>query len=112
MTPDALPVTDRMVNAAIDHWPLVAALAISLWWAFPKMLRNTLSNGGGDIIRSIVRGENEHQTKGNEEKFTRIVRDAITAHEAVEANRLAMSLNAFRQEITERYELPRRRARR
>jgi hypothetical protein len=50
------------VNALIDHWPLVAGLGVGLWWLFPRALKDTLNNGGGEIIRRIVNEENQKQT--------------------------------------------------
>jgi hypothetical protein len=54
--------TTRVINSAIEHWPLVAGIIVGFWWVFPKMLKQSLSNGGGDIIRRIVSEENAKQT--------------------------------------------------
>jgi hypothetical protein len=67
----AVDLQTRIVNAALDHWPLVAGIFIAGRWLFPKMLRETLSNGGGDIIRGIVKSENDAQTKTHAEELER-----------------------------------------
>ena len=38
-------------------------VAVAGYWWFPKQLKLTLSNGGGDIIRHIVKEENAEQTR-------------------------------------------------
>lgn len=73
-------------------------------------VKRALSNGGGDIIRSIVKSENEMQSRSNHAEMTQIVSSAIKEHEFVEQQRLSMQLQEFRQEITERWKLfPKRR---
>jgi hypothetical protein len=59
----------RIFDEAINHGPLVLGMAWATWWLFPKMLRNGLSNGSGDIIRAIVRSENAEQTKHYSDKL-------------------------------------------
>lgn len=69
----------RAIYAAVDHWLLVVALAISAYWLFPKALATKLpealgaklpeamkayfTNGGGDLLRVIVKSENERQSE-------------------------------------------------
>lgn len=61
----------RIVNAALDHWPLLVGIAWAGYRMFPKMLKDTLSNGGGDIIRRIVKSENEAQTLAHADALDR-----------------------------------------
>jgi hypothetical protein len=74
----------------------------------PSSIKQTLKNGGGEIIRAIVRTENEIQTRLHQEETRKIVDQAIKAHEQVEATRLEQTLAEFRAEITDSYKLPRR----
>lgn len=100
-----------MVNSAVDHWPLITSLAVALWWGFPRMLKATLRNGAGDIIREIVRQENDHQSRAAEERTIVIVKDAISTHELVEQQKITLALAALKAEITDRYEIPKNRRR-
>lgn len=71
------------------------------------MLKNTLMNGGGEIIRGIVAAENKIQSDHNRDAIERIVNDAIKAHERVEQQERMMEINRFRQEVTDRFVLKR-----
>ena len=66
-----MDVYDQIVRAGIDHWPLVAGLLASGYWLFPKMLRSSLLNGSGEVIRTIMREENAAQTKLHSEELDR-----------------------------------------
>lgn len=70
-------MSDLMLKALIDHGALVAALAAMGWWGGPRMVRATLANGGGDIIRGIVKTENLAQNAAHREA----VSHAISKHE-------------------------------
>lgn len=61
----------------------MAALGVVASWLFPRAVHQTLSNGGGDIIRRIVSDENAKHTAVQSEKL-----DArFTKHEAAEDRR-------------------------
>jgi hypothetical protein len=70
------------------------------------MFRKTLLNGGGDIIRGIVKSENVIQSNLHKEEMKDIVADAIRAHEEVEKMHMKIALEELRAEITDRYEIP------
>lgn len=65
-------MSDRLINALIDHAPLVAALGVLYWTATPRLLKTTLSNGGGEIVRRIVGEENAKQTREVHEGLTQV----------------------------------------
>ncbi len=67
---------------------------------FPAAIKQTLSNGGGEIIRSIVRSENEAQSKLHQEAVRREVAVAIQAHEIQEDKKIREALEEFRAEVT------------
>lgn len=52
----------RVINALIDHAPLLVGLAAVMRYMFPHLLRQGLTNGAGEIIRSIVKTENAAQS--------------------------------------------------
>jgi hypothetical protein len=76
-----------MITAAVDHWPLVAGLFVALYWGVPRVLprviKDVLLNGGGEIIRGIVKSENESQSLKTKEELDRRLRE----HEQQEAAR-------------------------
>ena len=94
-----------------EHLPLVVGLSVAAWWGFPKMLKNTLLNGGGEIIRSIVRQENDAQSLESEKRMEILVKEAISAHELVEQQKTTIALANLKAEITDRYEIPKNRRR-
>lgn len=133
MDTSTLDLQTRMVNALVDHWALVAALAIIAKWGFPwalkehgtkmvvnalgseegaakikEVLTNHFNNGGGDRIRSIVRDENAMQTELHKNETTKIVEGQLRRHEEDEERRFRGALEEFESEITDRYDLSRR----
>lgn len=72
---------------------------------FPQAIKSTLSNGGGEIIRKIIKEENELQSKLHRDETSRIVQEAIRAHEVIEQAKLQEAMSEFRAEITDRYRL-------
>jgi hypothetical protein len=59
-----------MLHAIVEHAPLAVTLAIIYWKLTPRVLKATLTNGGGEIVRRIVREENATQSTAIDEKFT------------------------------------------
>jgi hypothetical protein len=109
-----MDLQEQLVQAAIQHWPVVAAIGAAGYWLFPKMLKQTLTNGGGEIIRKIIKEENLEQSKAHTDETSRIVSQAIQQHEVVEQQKLQLAIQGFRNEITDQYRLakrPRSRAR-
>lgn len=100
--------TDQMIESSIAHIPLVAAFVVAGWYGFPLMFKKTLMNGSGDIIRQIVRVENEMQSKLHQQETRQIVKDAIMEHEKVEGEREAAAHQRLMDEITDTYQLKRR----
>ena len=70
-------MNDKLLEALIAQAPLVAALGAIWYWTTPKLIRSVLSNGGGDIIRGIVRTENAEQSK----ETIASIDKALKAHE-------------------------------
>jgi hypothetical protein len=77
----------KLVEALVSHWPLLVALAVVSRWVFPWGLKQTLQNGGGLIIRGIVKEENALQSAASAATTQRIVDDSIRRHELVEERR-------------------------
>ena len=106
--PKALDLQTRILNSVVDHWPLVVGATVAFWWGFPLMLKKSMSNGGGEAFRAIVRSENEAQSEKHHEKTREIVDQAIRNHEVDEDRKLGLVVADIRDEITDVY--PRRRA--
>jgi hypothetical protein len=73
-------VNEKLLTALVEHGPLVAAAALIYWKLTPRLLKATLQNGGGDIVRGIVRAENAAQSKSTHEAIEKSLAD----HEARE----------------------------
>lgn len=99
------PLIEKAINAVVMNWPLVLAIAFVGYKVFPKMLRETLLNGGGEIIRAIVASENAKQSVAHHAETTRIVGEAIRNHEEIEGARFGKALADLRTEITGEYVL-------
>ena len=74
----------RTLTLAALGLTLAAFVATVLDERFPAAIKATLNNGGGDIIRGIVREENEAQSKAHREMVLKEITQAITAHAEVE----------------------------
>ena len=91
-------LTTRMAFALVDHWPLVAALLAMGYWIFPRVLKASLRNGAGDIIRAIVKAENEAQSQLHKEVLDRRLKE----HELEEQGRFqrgAVRMSGIEDEI-------------
>jgi hypothetical protein len=69
-----------MLSAVRDHILLMVAIAVAYWWATPYLVRKTLANGGGDIIKGHIRAANAEQSI----ETAKVVAAAITNHEGRE----------------------------
>lgn len=101
-----MDLSEKMVNALIAHWPFVAGFMVLGWWGLPHLIKKTLLNGGGDVIRLIVTSCNDAQTAKHRDEMESVVRRAIAEHEEVEAERIGRALADFRAEITGSHRLP------
>lgn len=111
-----------MIAALVQNWYLVVAIGYVGWKGLPTALRvhgppmvketmtTFFNNGGGDQLRRIVREENMEQSRAHHEATSRIVAEAIRAHEAVEAAERQKAFLIFEREITDRYSIGRRTA--
>lgn len=95
----------RAWNAAIDHAPLVAFLAVAGWKGLPLVLTKFFNNGGGLQIRALVAEENKEQTKLHNEATAKLVADEIAKHRLEEKADLEERLSDLRMEITGEYPL-------
>ena len=69
------------IKEAIEHAPLAIGIAVAYWWLTPKLLKVTLMNGGGEVVRRIVREENDATMKATGESIraaTAPLHDSIT----------------------------------
>lgn len=117
MDPNSLDLQTRMVNALVDHWPLVAGLAVIARWGFPWALKahgppmvketmtNFFNNGGGDKVRDIVRAENAIQSAIHKDEIRSAIKDHETVEEQRFKDRIATFRDEFRDEITGEFDL-------
>jgi hypothetical protein len=79
-----MDLTESIVKAFVDHVFLIIGMGVILWWVakniLPKELKLLLNNGGGDIIRKIVKDENDRQEVRQAAEFRTIIKE----HEEVE----------------------------
>lgn len=73
---------EKMLEIALANAPLVVMLGAAYAWLTPKIIKSTLMNGGGEVVKRIVRECNAEQTKEHAEAFTR-VRERLSAVEAL-----------------------------
>jgi len=62
-------------------------------------VKAALTNGGGDIIRSIVKSENMDQSEKHKDEIRLVVNEAIRIHEMTEERKLGEQLEKFRGEM-------------
>ena len=81
-----MDITEAITKALIDHVFLISGLAVIFWWGMknvlPREMRNLLSNGGGNIIRRIVKEENADSESRQSDELRKIIKD----HETIELN--------------------------
>lgn len=73
-------MTDKMFDTLVANGPLVASLAGFYYWATPRLVKSVLRNGGGEIVKRIVREANQEQSRETAEAFSR-VRERLVAVE-------------------------------
>jgi hypothetical protein len=74
-----IDITTRVVNSAVEHWPFIVGILVSVWKVTPIAMKAYFANGGGIMLREAVSAENKLQS----EKFQAM----ITAHEQMEMRR-------------------------
>jgi hypothetical protein len=79
--------TTKLVDSVVEHWPLVVAIGIAVWKGFPWALKAFFSNGGGELMRVIIKSENVAQTQLHKEELDRRFKD----HENDEQRRFVAS---------------------
>lgn len=82
---------EKVLEALASNVPLVVAIATVYVWATPRLIRSTLQNGAGEVVKDIVRSANAEQSKETAEAFAK-VRERLSAVETrikdhVEAHR-------------------------
>lgn len=71
---------EKLIETAVMNAPLVAMLVTAYAWATPRIIKSTLMNGGGEIVKNIVRAANAEQSKETAEAFARM-RERLAAVE-------------------------------
>jgi hypothetical protein len=71
---------EKIIETLIANAPLVVALGTLYCFATPHLIRSTLQNGGGEIVKGIVRACNAEQSKETAEAFAK-VRERLSAVE-------------------------------
>lgn len=93
-------VTDRILASVIDHWALVLAIGVSIWWVLktfgPRAVKMSLENGGGEVITRHL----EVALLRQDARIGEQMRSLIQAHEQVEARNMKESLSQVRGDIT------------
>jgi flagellar motility protein MotE (MotC chaperone) len=79
-----MDLTESITKALIDHVFLIAGLAVIFWWGLknvlPREIKGMLTNGGGEIIRRIVKEENAESEGRQSDELRKIIKD----HEQIE----------------------------
>lgn len=70
-----------MIETCLNNAPLCLALAVAYWKATPYLVKSTLLNGGGEIVKRIVREANAEQSLGHAEDLAK-VRERLARVEA------------------------------
>ncbi len=81
---------------------VVSVLGLAGYFAFPFLHRKAMLNGSGKIFRMIIAEENAKQTEHNEEKFRKLLKETIEAHEKVEEQKLKLALLEHQQKEQEK----------
>lgn len=55
-------MTDKILEVLLNNAPLVVAIGSLYVWVTPRMIKSTLKNGAGDIVKDIVRAANAEQS--------------------------------------------------
>jgi hypothetical protein len=74
---------EKMLEVLTSNLPLVAMLGTVYYAVTPRMIRSTLLNGGGEIVKGIVRACNAEQSKEHAEAIAK-VRERLAALEALQ----------------------------
>jgi hypothetical protein len=56
-------VTEKILETLINNAPLVFALGSLYVLVTPRLIKSTLQNGAGDVVKDIVRSANAEQSK-------------------------------------------------
>lgn len=73
-------MTEYIVQQLVANAPLVVALGVLYIAVTPHLIKSTLQNGGGEIVKRIVREANAEQSKETAEAFAK-VRERLAAVE-------------------------------
>lgn len=66
-------MSEHVIAILVANAPLVAALTAAYLWATPRTIKSTLMNGGGEIVRRIVKEENVIQSDKTHESIGKAV---------------------------------------
>lgn len=55
-------MTEKLVASLIQNGPLVVALGVLYWKATPYLIRMSLQNGSGEVVKQIVQSANLEQS--------------------------------------------------
>jgi hypothetical protein len=77
-------IESKVIAQLIEHWPFMVGFAWMARYGFPWGLKLYFSNGGGVMMRNLIKEELSIQSATQKEEMTRIVQVAIHDHERVE----------------------------
>ena len=83
-----------IADQLIGHALLIVGLSVVGWWLYPLLFKKTLQNGGGELIRDLVRLENIDQSALHDDRL----RDAFADHEVRERIEVAAALALARSD--------------
>ena len=93
---------EDVTKSIVEHWPWVAGMSVIAWFGFPIMFKNTLLNGGGKIIRKIIKEENLIQSEEHDTRVANIVRTEFQRYRENVQIDIATAKLELKQEILEK----------
>ncbi len=83
-----MTVDPQLVETLAQNAGLVATIGTLYWFITPRIIRASLSNGGGEVVRRIVHEENAAQSRETAEGIA-TVRERLAVLEARLSDHLA-----------------------
>jgi hypothetical protein len=78
----------KALESMVQHGPLVILGALAYWKITPELLKISLKNGSGDLVRTIVREENHKANIEQSGHMAITLKATIERHEEVEQTKL------------------------
>jgi hypothetical protein len=82
----------RVLESVIVHGPLVIGAGFVYWRATPALIKTSLQNGSGEVVRSIIRDENHKANIDQTGHFALTLKATIEQHEDFEKLKMESAL--------------------